>query len=772
MATKQQSNTRPDALRFTVDSQLMGELGERLVTRNHVALAELIKNAYDADATAIGVEFCDYDDETTKEAVPGIILTDNGHGMRFTEVEKFWMRIATSNKARDPVSTKFGRPKTGNKGIGRFACQRLAKELVLTTIAKVGSQFERTEVTFQWADFVAGSTLTTIPCEYETSRLKKATAGTTLELIGLKEQWLQRDFNTLRRSVSGLTMAGEVRRKGFKVDRGFAIDLRADQFEYGEGLILDQLIDSGWGRLTGEVREDGCAEFRLRGNHLGGEKTWVSDNRFKSLVGVRCDISHFASGEAYELVRNKRILTKTVLGELRKEAGVRVYYESFRVFPMGERGDDWLGLERDAARRLGSFTFPALNEIASRLGLDGRTPLLRPRNENLVGKVFIGGEAGRGLQTKMNREGFVENESLRELVDFVRLAIEWMTVYYAQAKTRYEREKAKAAEREFVREVKGPDAPKDDSKGLSSSAVVVSALDFLAGRAADATLSEPKGGSQKRAVERAERVIETRLEVLDSEISVLRTLASTAPLLFTFAHEVSALIGRLNSSALRIESMSESLSGKSDRDEVASIAESLRDTAQNFTQMSELFGVVTSARQSERRRVYVRKIANKIISGARFSTTEVGIQTNLKCEERLKSPSIYEAELVSILINLYSNSIKSCMAAQRKKAAIEIFVRKRRDQLVIEVRDKGVGLPRAYWDEVFEPFCSDPADRLYRKLESRIGKSTVSALGRGSGLGLSIVKGICDTYGGSVEISKPDGWSLSVSASIPYKRVK
>ena len=761
---------RPDALRFTVDSQLMGELGERLVTRNHIALAELVKNAYDADATELGIEFCDYEVEGSDQTLPTIVLTDNGHGMRFTDVEAFWMRIATSNKARDPFSPKFGRPKTGNKGIGRFACQRLANELVLTTVARVGKRFERTKVFFDWADFVAGSTLTTIPCEYKTSTVQTATTGTTLELIGLKETWHQRDFNTLRRSISGLTMAREVRRKACKVDRGFGIELKADRFEHGEGLILDQLVDSGWGRLRGHVLADGRASLSLRGNHLSGEKTWTSVATFPSLAGVTCDISHFASGEAYELVRNKKILTKTVLSKLRDEAGVRVYYESFRVFPMGERGDDWLGLDRDAARRLGSFSDTALSEIATRLGLDNRTPLLRPRNENLVGQIQIGGEAGRALQIKMNREGFVENDSYRELIEFVRLAIEWMTIYYAQARTRHESHKAKEAERAFVREVKGRDLGSLSAKERSSAAIVVTALDFLAGRAADTALAQPGAAPQKRAVEQAERVIETRLEALDSEIGVLRTLASTAPLLFTFAHEVSALIGRLSSNALRIEAMTKHLSNKADKAEATAISESLRDTAKNFTQMSELFGVVTSARQSQRRRLYVHKIVDKIVNGARFSTTEAGIDVKVVCDARLKSPPMFEAELVSILVNLYSNAIKSCLAAQRPKMAIKVWVRERRNALVLEVLDQGVGLPKKYWDEAMEPFCSDPADSIYSKLEARIGTTTVSALGRGSGLGLSIVKGICDDYGGTVEFSKPSDWSLSVTAELPMKK--
>ena len=203
-----------DALRFSVDSQLMGELGERLVTRNHIALAELVKNSYDADATRITIEFCEYREESTNKPLPSIVLSDNGLGMPFTDVDEFWMRIATANKSWHPMTQTYGRSKTGNKGIGRFACQRLARKLTLTTVARRGKDFEHTRVVFDWDEFIAGTTLTSIPCRYKTRSIKKASPGTKLELIDLKDTWHQRDFNTLRRSISWLTMAREVRRDG------------------------------------------------------------------------------------------------------------------------------------------------------------------------------------------------------------------------------------------------------------------------------------------------------------------------------------------------------------------------------------------------------------------------------------------------------------------------------------------------------------------------------------------------------------------------------
>jgi DNA mismatch repair ATPase MutL len=75
-------------IRFTVDAALLRELGERLVGQPHVALAELIKNAYDADASSVEVRI-----ESNR-----IEVSDNGHGMDLSEFKRFWMRIGSPTR--------------------------------------------------------------------------------------------------------------------------------------------------------------------------------------------------------------------------------------------------------------------------------------------------------------------------------------------------------------------------------------------------------------------------------------------------------------------------------------------------------------------------------------------------------------------------------------------------------------------------------------------------------------------------------------------------
>ena len=124
---KENEEKNPDELNFEVDSALLSELGERLVGSVHVALLELVKNAYDADATLVKVRI----EKVDKGIATSVV--DNGVGMTLEDVQRYWMKIATNNKAIDCISRRYGRYKSGAKGIGRFSCRRLGDSLELKT---------------------------------------------------------------------------------------------------------------------------------------------------------------------------------------------------------------------------------------------------------------------------------------------------------------------------------------------------------------------------------------------------------------------------------------------------------------------------------------------------------------------------------------------------------------------------------------------------------------------------------------------------------------
>ena len=114
------------AKKFKIDARLILQLGRDSIKDHSTALVELVKNSFDADASKVEVEiYC-------KGANKGIRVADNGFGMTETEIDDNWLRIGFSEKKNSKTSK--GRRKTGEKGIGRIASDRLGSNVVSLSI--------------------------------------------------------------------------------------------------------------------------------------------------------------------------------------------------------------------------------------------------------------------------------------------------------------------------------------------------------------------------------------------------------------------------------------------------------------------------------------------------------------------------------------------------------------------------------------------------------------------------------------------------------------
>ena len=180
-------------LPFTIDAELLRELGERLVGKPHVALAELIKNSYDAEATQVTIKLSPDQDS--------IEVQDDGHGMTYHEFRKFWMRIGTTHKDRQ-FSKSLKRPMTGSKGVGRLAVQFLARELKIITVSKNQSS-EWLEATINWEDAIkVGGELTKVEVNYrQQESLRPFEHGTLIQLSGLKDGWEEDSIGKLAANI-------------------------------------------------------------------------------------------------------------------------------------------------------------------------------------------------------------------------------------------------------------------------------------------------------------------------------------------------------------------------------------------------------------------------------------------------------------------------------------------------------------------------------------------------------------------------------------------
>jgi hypothetical protein len=295
---------------FTVDSALLSELGEKLVETAHIALVELVKNAYDADATLVTVKIV-----PDPPHGPQVHIVDNGSGMAFRDVQNYWMRIATAHKQAHQISQRYGRPRTGSKGIGRFSCRRLGTRLKLFTTAAVDEgHFEQTEVSFNWLKFKPGHEIGEIKCEGDHKRLRDATPGTSLIISGSPvDEWSKRGYDFLKRQLAVLAANRGRKRAGYEEDPGFNISLEAPDFNEKISNLREKLLSAGWGELKVKVNSEGEVTCSLNALKVG-EKTITYPEKLPSLASVSAIIGIMPIDRVE--MRNRDVISKGSLSEI------------------------------------------------------------------------------------------------------------------------------------------------------------------------------------------------------------------------------------------------------------------------------------------------------------------------------------------------------------------------------------------------------------------------------------------------------------------------
>lgn len=713
---------------FDVDAALLDELGERLVARRSIAIAELIKNAYDADATEVTVSFRNV---TTNHGE--IVVADNGSGMTLETMKNGWMRIATTDAVANPQSKKFGRPKTGAKGLGRFACRRLASCLSLESTSDGPAGHNRINADFDWRSFQAGQDLSNIQVEvtHETAE-EIASTGTTLRFTALTDTWKEKDIAEIRTELGELMdpLAQEayVQRSADKEpDPGFGMRILAPEFPNQEGSPVERFLDAAWGVLRGQVTEKGNPEYVLNirdsETPLNHAPTAFS---FPDLSGATFTIRMMVySGNRFRTTGFNLTQART-FG--RERGGVRIYLDGFQVFSYGSPGDDWLSLDQDGARRLVRTPDELQNEAE---GL--RRPMLAlPGNMQLFGAVAISRERNPGIAVSISRERLVQNETFEHLKRFVRAGIDWMTICYARDLAESRRDRGHTS---------------------GSTPTPVQAL-----RTARALirqeLSIPR--ENRTAIEsslnEAESLLSVEREAYISELSMLRVLASAGTTVLVFDHTLRAMAGQLLDVVDRLEAFSNHLTGDHQTDFQQTL-EDLRSWSSMATGQGSLVGLLVSPEARMRSTsLAVRPLVESLQRGFQGYTTLFGIRFENAVPPTVRTPPMHQAELYAVLLNVLTNSFKSVREMPHRVVRVDASATPQ--ELVVRVHDTGTGIAPDVRDEVFEPFVTtsqpDPV------------------LGVGTGLGLKIVRDFTRSWGGDAYFLDPESpWRSTIELLIP-----
>ena len=758
-----------EKMNFEVDSALLSELGERLVGSVQVALMELVKNAYDADATEVGISI-----ESNKD---GTVTTidDNGSGMTLEQVRKYWMRIATTNKAQHNISERYGRPRSGAKGIGRFSCRRLGSMLDLTTVGVLDNgTYQTTRFSVNWKDFRPGTVLGLMQIECETVISDEGKTGTKLVIRSTDPKlFTQQNLRYIKRNSVVLVANRGVSRDGYERDPGFNMFFCfPGETEKQFSNLRELLIDGGWGTVNAFVDSDGHAQFELEAidgihEHMDSLKT------FKHLKGVKLKIGVFP--DKTDQIRNREILTLGVLRNILEEwGGVYVRYNGVRVEPYGSGADDWLDIDKDRGlRHLVSYK----DDIVE---LSKRVQNINPKrylitllsSHSYVGDVYIASGMD-GFDIKASREGLLNTGAFDELRDFTRIAIDYITIYrdkFIRDKEDSLVEQTTVAFIEKINELEDNAEPADAFGNDATQDSGKQAIEFI--RHWSPSIAESVVDSkQKRVVEgftKAADLLDIQRKRFDSEKARLRLVASTSVLLSLFSHDVKAYLSSMNEIELELDEIKDSEPRLSRRiDGIQSIITTHRESLMRLVNMT--LSIATPSRDEEEIRLsfkphleLVKKCFDKILMDYCIECSFEKVP-NLIYTSKMKA-----SELYSILINVFSNAIKAVIAKHgTRNGRIAISARQEALGCVIICRDNGIGVNVENSHKLFNSFVVDPERILYSCLNGKINREHSYVLGNGSGLGLSIVKQIVLSHGGDVRFVEPDnGWSTQLQIQL------
>jgi len=489
------------AVGFSVDTGLFRQLGELLVGRDATALVELVKNAYDADATEVVVSAMHLESDER-----GVVqIADNGLGMTDGQFRRGFLRVAGRTKlTAQRASPVYMRRYTGEKGVGRLAAHKLAREVEVTSVAAVeldgtpaaiglrrshgdlapgdlSSLLQQSpralvEARIDWEAVEQVETLDQVgehALSVSSRRLEKpAPLGTTITLSRLRRSWSVEELAEVSRQLYNFEPPDVLgRRLPSRMLSGpplFDQPTVRDAHRGDPGMRLRLEGDFGLTTDYWPAVERGADWVLEIDASRGVDTTYAviptasqtASNQHSRRFEARAPHPSPDTGPFFQariLLRSGGAPTLAERAWVEQSSGVRVYLEGFRVLPYGEAGNDWLRIDLDYTRRSGRLEMNPLlagrdDDMTTLRELSARDVSLRLLpNRAFFGGVFLT-ETGAGpLRTLVNREGFVPDEHYERLVSLVRrgtdLLLRARALASYQDAQRRAREAAEAKER-------------------------------------------------------------------------------------------------------------------------------------------------------------------------------------------------------------------------------------------------------------------------------------------------------------------------------------
>ncbi|MBJ8443131.1 sensor histidine kinase [Acinetobacter bereziniae] len=682
--TNETSENQKEKFEFKPRARLLAQLGDQLIKNEHIAVVELIKNAYDADATFCKIELDNFMDRENGS----ITILDNGNGMDIDIVKNAWLEPGSDSKLdedkKPKLSPVYQRLPIGEKGIGRFGVHKLGDKITLIT-KKQGSKEVHVEI--DWSDIEDVKYLKDFPIkveekeeplffteenlrdilnldeEFPSDQIKLH--GTFIFIKTLKTRWDHTMVKELARTVSSLQSPFQKTNQEFKVD-----------------LILNQ--NKEW--LDGvqawdDIRKQALFKFKvkIKGSEITSFNYWFMPyesiqhkinkkhltlennsylNSYRNLYDeeskqyINLSESSAKVGEVtfegYIFELETSVLRLGSIEHipafkkyLKTHTGVKVFRDGLRVYDYGEPENDWLGLDN---RRFNNPTKGLSNSL-------------------VVAAVQLDRANSSDLFEKTNREGFVENDAylnLKKALNHVLTLVENL---------RY------ADKLNLKRSL-------DTGKKQTPNQVILEAIDYVEEQEIDV---------------KVKKEIITYFDKLDKDLeSVKETLLNAAGIGLSLAvvvHEVEKRVRLVNRIA-----------------EQQHVSEELLDNVQKLSKIVDRYVKIIKA--SPLKLQSINFALDELKLDIEFRQDEHRIEVIYNYEDTADIKVEYSRSLVSmVLINIIDNSIywlDQKYDVNGFEGAKKIFINVEEDDKYgyVVIADNGPGFNEICMDTITEPFVS------------------------------------------------------------------
>lgn len=709
-------------LKWRFDISTFRLIGRELITDRITALFELVKNCYDANATRVDVVFenVSYDnavvDDTTKEVRvnPGskVVIEDNGYGMSFEDIRDKWMVIGTASKRTSPFSPRpFGRRCVGEKGIGRFAVDKLGDKVNIVTKKEEDDRWLNVEI--DWNSYFNEVS----PDEREHIRLftdienkydyldrneGSGVSGTKLIVSSVREFWSKDDISRFYKEANKIVSPYTLLNPSFK------IYITAREYGWVEKPVEPDKIDFATEEAEITYR-DGIQETL----YFDKDKGCIAkkDGPLRIFGGISLKIFYFDENARRNYYRKYKDVNNRI-------DGIKIYRDGIIATPFAEaeanpdRKRDILGIDK----RLWQDIF---NRISTR---------------EIIGILDITKDGNPKIIDATNRQDFIDNREYRELKEFILeqlRAFEELKIYKRELKRASVSDELKTAKENV------------DTFAHSVNRVIETNPDLKKDLQPLVEQATKAGTSVKKAIEEQKKAEKEYIRKENMYLSIM----SLQEYAIHIAHAVRTSLGKIQRKAEFFDKY------YPDPEEEEYFKLYAKEIYQEMLVLNQVIDFMLSYSKSGLN--FEDLNLNELVSGL-FKSYE----TSLKAENIRSVVEIPDNLRINtnrqffmdILQNMISNSVKALKGVPDKTIKCSGYISE--NDLILSMSDNGIGIPLEKREWVFGVF------------------NTTTAESGGAGIGLYVVKTRVESLKGKVEVVDSEFGKVgtTIKITLPFKK--